>query len=245
MKIYRISPAPLTVITEGAQKIYDGKPLTAPGEMSGLAGGETAELKVTGSQTEIGSSENTFEIDWKTAKKSNYEIAAYTGMLEVLAPETKYYCVKGSGGVWKHGSKEGLSFTFKRSWNDNETFDRFRSIHVDGKKVPAGAYTTKSGSVIITVGPEYLDKLGNGEHVLKTAFNDGIAPDVSFSVTGKRKDDNDGGNGGNRGAGTGDDNSIALWIAILITTAAGLSVLTLKRRKDDVMLSGQKTITDE
>lgn len=245
VKIYRISPAPLTVITEGAQKIYDGKPLTAPGEMSGLAGGETAELKVTGSQTEIGSSENTFEIDWKTAKKSNYEIAAYTGMLEVLAPETKYYCVKGSGGVWKHGSKEGLSFTFKRSWNDNETFDRFRSIHVDGKKVPAGAYTTKSGSVIITVGPEYLDKLGNGEHVLKTAFNDGIAPDVSFSVTGKRKDDNDGGNGGNRGAGTGDDNSIALWIAILITTAAGLSVLTLKRRKDDVMLSGQKTITDE
>lgn len=215
----------LKVITEGALKIYDGKPLTAPGEMNGLVMGETAELKVTGSQTAIGSSINTFEIIWKTANESNYRVVSETGTLAVVSPETKYYCEKGNGGVWKRGSSKGLSFTFKRSWNDEETFDRFRGISVDGKKVPAGAYTAEAGSVIVTVSPEYLDKLGSGEHVLSTAFNDGTAPDIGFSVTGD-------GSGG-KGAGTGDNNSIVLWIAILITAAAGLCVLTLKRRKEE------------
>ena len=76
-RTYLIAPAPLEVVTDGASKPYDGTPLTAGGTLSGLVGGETATLSTTGSQTEVGSSPNTYELVWDgTAKESNYQVAA-------------------------------------------------------------------------------------------------------------------------------------------------------------------------
>lgn len=57
-----VKPRTLTVVTYSAKKQYDGEPLTAGGSMQGLVKGETATLKTTGSQTEVGSSDNTFDI---------------------------------------------------------------------------------------------------------------------------------------------------------------------------------------
>ena len=49
--------------------------------------GETAKFTVTGSQTTVGQSKNTYEIDWKdkdtTAKKGNYTISEDLGDLVV------------------------------------------------------------------------------------------------------------------------------------------------------------------
>ena len=82
-----IEPAPYSVITESATKVYDGTALTAPGKIGGLLEGETANLKVTGSQIKVGTSENTYAIEWTgTAKESNYKLESESiGTLTVTA----------------------------------------------------------------------------------------------------------------------------------------------------------------
>ena len=82
-----ITPAPYSVTTESATKVYDGTALTAGGKIEGLLGGETANLKVTGSQTKVGASENTYTIEWTgTAKESNYKLESESiGTLTVTA----------------------------------------------------------------------------------------------------------------------------------------------------------------
>lgn len=84
---YKITPAPLTVTTDGAEKVYDGTPLTAPGNIDGLVNGETVGFKVKGSQTLVGSSENTYELKWNgSAKESNYTVEEKSvGALTVTA----------------------------------------------------------------------------------------------------------------------------------------------------------------
>lgn len=83
----KIIPATLTVKTEGATRAYNGKALKAAGKITGFVNGETAKFTVTGSQTTVGQSKNTYEIDWKdkdtTAKKGNYTISEDLGDLVV------------------------------------------------------------------------------------------------------------------------------------------------------------------
>ena len=89
-----IIPAPLKITTNSAEKTYDGSALTAGGKieftedgktvtvadnangMVQLKNGETVTFTVTGSQTEVGESQNTYEIKWNgSAKETNYTIA--------------------------------------------------------------------------------------------------------------------------------------------------------------------------
>ena len=86
-KTMTITPAPLTVTTEGGSKVYDGKPLTNEvGSIAGFVNGETATLKTTGSQTNVGTSDNTYVIEWGTAKVGNYKVTQENlGKLEVTA----------------------------------------------------------------------------------------------------------------------------------------------------------------
>ena len=70
-----INPKKYTVTTDSATKIYSGTALTADGKVKGIVSGETVEFTTTGSQTEVGTSKNTYELVWKSAKKSNYKLA--------------------------------------------------------------------------------------------------------------------------------------------------------------------------
>ena len=70
-----VTKASITVKTGSAEKEYDGKPLTCDeASISGLAEGEEVTITATGSQTEVGSSENTYSIDWGDVDEANYEI---------------------------------------------------------------------------------------------------------------------------------------------------------------------------
>lgn len=72
---YKITPAPLKVTTGKAEKVYDGKPLTnGTGSVEGLVNKETATVKPNGSQTVVGSTDNTYTIEWGTAQSKNYEV---------------------------------------------------------------------------------------------------------------------------------------------------------------------------
>ena len=81
-----IDPAALVVITPSAEKKFDGKALTESkgATLEGFVNGETATLKVTGSQIKVGESDNTYEIVWDgTAKEQNYTVTEELGTLKV------------------------------------------------------------------------------------------------------------------------------------------------------------------
>ena len=80
-----IVPATLTVTTPGGNKVYDGNALTAEGSITGFVNNETAAFTTTGSQTNVGSSTNTYSINWNgTAKESNYTISEKLGTLTIV-----------------------------------------------------------------------------------------------------------------------------------------------------------------
>ena len=83
---YKVTPKEYTVTTDSATKIYSGTALTAGGKVEGIVSGETVEFTTTGSQTEVGTSKNTYELVWKSAKAANYTLAKESiGKLTVKA----------------------------------------------------------------------------------------------------------------------------------------------------------------
>ena len=83
---YKVTPKEYTVTTDSATKTYSGTALTAGGKVEGIVSGETVEFTTTGSQTEVGTSKNTYELVWKSAKAINYTLAKESiGKLTVKA----------------------------------------------------------------------------------------------------------------------------------------------------------------
>ena len=81
---FTIEPANVTVITGSASKDHDGTPLTNDeASIDGLVNGEVATVMATGSQTEVGSSDNTYSIEWDTADPKNYSVTEKLGTLTV------------------------------------------------------------------------------------------------------------------------------------------------------------------
>ncbi len=168
----------------------------------------------------------------------------------------EYSVVSGEGSSWERESGTPLEFRFKRTAEDDRTFDNFTGISIDDKDIDKSQYETGKGSVIIQLKPELLDSLTTGEHRLTAVFTDGTA-DAHFSVIDKSDDGSDdpgsdesgddtdsSGNGtsdagkdsGNKSSGvkTGDETNLALWIMIAGLAAAELAVMTtarMRRRK--------------
>ena len=93
-KKYQITPRPVTLTSATDSKAYDGDPLTnkkvteSKGTDEGFVEGEGASYDVTGSQTEVGTSDNTFTYTLNTnTKKENYTITKVEGKLTVTPDE--------------------------------------------------------------------------------------------------------------------------------------------------------------
>ena len=96
-----VEKAVLTVTTGSATKEYDGEPLEKKeAGISGFVNGETAPVTATGSQTDVGTSRNTYAIDWEsdtaTAKQKNYQITEELGTLEVTKTDVTVHFIAGS-----------------------------------------------------------------------------------------------------------------------------------------------------
>ena len=111
-RTYEITPATLTVTTPSANKVYDGTPLTAEGTISGFVNKETATFTTTGSQTEVGSSSNTYSIEWNgTAKSSNYQISKTVGTLTVTENENEIVVTAKHSSYTYDGLAHGTEVT--------------------------------------------------------------------------------------------------------------------------------------
>ena len=80
-----VSKRPVSIVSESAQKVYDGMPLLAGFKIggSGFVAGE-CEVETVGSQTAVGPSNNTIVLNWtEGALPTNYEITKDEGTLTV------------------------------------------------------------------------------------------------------------------------------------------------------------------
>jgi len=156
----KINPAPLTVTTNGGEKEYDGTALTAGGiKVEGLKGKDSISTKTTGSRTKVGSSDNTYEINWKDTKKSNYEVTDVLGTLRVTPSTKAVTLTSGSASRAYNGhaltsdkiEAEGLpeGFTVKAK--------------MDGVQTDAGSSknTVKSYKILDAKGDDVTDMFAN------------------------------------------------------------------------------------
>ena len=148
--------------------------------------GETATLVTTGTITDPGSTSNGYEIRWDgTARESDYAVSRENlGTLTVTAgpADILYVCTEGGGSTWTRGSTDTITFVYKRSEEDEETFLHYSGIEVDGEALPSSEYDATSGSLVVTLKTSYLQGLSTGGHTLQPVFDDGVAQKASFSV---------------------------------------------------------------
>lgn len=171
-----VTEAPLTVTTGSAVKRYDGKPLTnSDAEISGLVNGETATVITTGSITEVGTTPNTYTINWGSASENNYSLSDSIGTLRVTeanAPITITVSVKGK-------TYDGTPLTV-----DSEIFKDASSDSITSKSttvLPASVLT-------VLVKPVTLQNVNSGfGSVMKLSSDTSTTQrdsDSAFTVTG-------------------------------------------------------------
>ena len=110
-RTYQITPVDVTITTDSDDKPYDGTPLTADGRIEGLVNDEEVSFAVTGSQTAVGSSDNTYTLVWdKTAKETNYNIASVSvGKLTVTESAAEIVVTTTGGTFTYDGQPHGAT----------------------------------------------------------------------------------------------------------------------------------------
>ena len=106
-----------------------------------------------------------------------------TRAIPVVDPQKPVYDnVEGDGAVWVKGSDTPLVFRFKRSADDSTTFGHFTGLKVDSNGVASSSYDASSGSVVVSLHPDYLETLAVGEHTLAASFDDGDDGLADFTI---------------------------------------------------------------
>jgi uncharacterized repeat protein (TIGR02543 family) len=105
-----VAPATLIVKTDSASRAYNGKPLTAPGEIKGFVKGETASFAVTGTRTKVGNVTNGYSLTWDgSAKKSNYTVNESLGTLTVTESANEIVVTTTGGEYTYDGHEHGAT----------------------------------------------------------------------------------------------------------------------------------------
>ena len=228
----------ITIQAKDATKVYDGKPLTMDEikDPSGLLDGDKVDsVTVTGSQTDVGSSDNVPSDAMIVNAEGEdvtggYDITYANGTLTVTAGQ--YEFTKGMGQHWKKGSEKTADFEVTRDEQDEIAYELFKDIEIDGAIVDKSQYRYEEGCVELYISSGYLQTLSVGEHTIRALFEDGVA-ETTFIVDAEDvKPDQPGGDSPR----TGDSNNMILWESLLGASFIGmivLIVLATKRRRDD------------
>ncbi len=112
-----INPKPITITTGSDTKVYNGTELKKnESNIDALAEADQNKgvtVTVTGTQTLVGSSSNTYTIDWGQAKATDYTVTDELGTLTVTAPTDDALVVtKNDGEADGYKYKEGETVTF-------------------------------------------------------------------------------------------------------------------------------------
>ena len=155
-----ISKRSVKLTSASASKTYDGKPLTndtvAVGG-DGFATGEGATYKVTGSQTVVGSSENTFTYTLNDGTKlTNYNIELALGKLEVTpVTEEVIVTITGRTDEMPYDGKEHSVFGFDAK-PSNKLYNPKEDMQFNGTDVDMTAKGTDAGQYDIGLTAEHF-----------------------------------------------------------------------------------------
>ena len=129
------------------------------------------------------------------------------------------------------GEKKALSFTSNAAYSD------FIRVGLDGSELSEENYEKAEGSIIITLDADYVATLPAGEHTIGIVSESGTA-ETTFTVEEKAapgtSDDSDKDSKADAedSAKTGDDTNLALWLALMLLSGAGItSTAVYTRRK--------------
>ena len=143
------------------------------------------------------------------------EIELTDTVIAKLSPEI----IEGKGQSITAGEKKELTF------KSNAAFSDFIRVELDGKTLDEKNYTVKEGSTVVTLKADYVATLSAGEHTIGIVSASGTAT-TTFTVNVKAVVDND-----TKSPQTGDNSHMALWIALLFMSGAGVIGTTVYGKK--------------
>ena len=131
-KEYKITPRPVTLTSADAKKVYDGKALTkeevvaSRGENEGFVGNDGADYNVTGTQTVVGTSKNTFGYTLKSGTLAkNYVITKVEGTLEVTSVTDKVtVTIQENSGKFTYDGTEKTVTGYKVTSINNKLYSK-------------------------------------------------------------------------------------------------------------------------
>ena len=132
--------------------------------------------------------------------------------------QVAYDILDGAGSSWTQNTDGSLAI------RGSGEISKFREVKVDGVTVDPVNYTVTEGSTIITFKPEYLKSLSAGNHSFELVWTDGTAA-TNFTVA-ENADQSA------KSPKTGEDFSMALCIALLMVSCAGLAGIFAKRKRN-------------
>ena len=140
----KINPRPVTLTSGSAERVYNGKPLTNETVTvggDGFAKDEGVTCDFTGSQTDVGSSKNTFTFEANAGTyENNYSFEVAFGTLKVtpFTGEVKVTITEKSGTATYDGGDHIVS-GYASMTADNELYDVDASV----QETPTAAWTVK------------------------------------------------------------------------------------------------------
>ena len=118
-------------------------------------------------------------------------MSMYNNVIEYGSNEqAEYYVVNKDSLNWNSGD-EALEIVVKAKSSDEDTYDNFSHVTVDGVLVSADNYTKTKGSLRLKFKSSYLKTLSNGSHTAKIYFQNG-AVEARFTVAGNNSQRNSG-----------------------------------------------------
>ena len=118
-------------------------------------------------------------------------MSMYNNVIEYGSNEqAEYYVVNKDSLKWNSGD-EALEIVVKAKSSDEDTYDNFSHVTVDGVLVSADNYTKTKGSLRLKFKSSYLKTLSNGSHAAKIYFQNG-AVEARFTVAGNNSQRNSG-----------------------------------------------------
>ena len=148
------------------------------------------------------------------------------GKIDKLPPEI----IEGKGQSITEGEKKALSFTSNAAYSD------FIRVELDGSELSEENYEKAEGSIIITLDADYVATLPAGEHTIGIVSESGTAT-TTFTVAEKAApgtsddSDRDSKADADKNAKTGDDANLALWLALMLLSGAGITGTTIYTRR--------------
>jgi len=169
--------------------------------------------------TAVGNGETTITIKTVSYGPDGEDIILETMVkVTVRKPvEITYTVTSGTDAKWQKGSTGTLTYTVKRNERDDTCLSHFTGLSIDNTVLEKDRdYAAVSGSTVITLRADALNRLAEGKHEVKISFDDGEATAILNVIASEQSPD------------TGDH--IATYAAALSLSLLALAVL-LHRKK--------------